>query len=589
MQAHGIKFLVGWTFPLLACFFIFLIRYPITILGLDVTDEGFSLSNQMLANTMGIQYIKIAPQWLLTDWIGSVWLKMTESWGLWGARLGGLIGSSLVVLFAARIITLIYKPHAALMIALLLAALFSHTGKILYYDNVPVLLFVLFGFFFVKTLLNPSCRVHAILSGIFMALLILSKWPMIVSVFVPLSTFVLCYFLKRIQFSQWLTASLRIYGGAFGLLFLFLVYLWTQGLIVDFLSIAGLAEEHNKLMAHVMRWYWQLRAIIPFVMILFGVPFVYFKISKKDSPQSMCVIFISLFLASIFLSFFKSRWFCPFADIQVIYILMYLMCALISVICVYVLQDSLAPAEIGLLCLSVILPLGQTLGSAAGIAKVFQGMWLLGAVTLMLLMRVSQKERFVDCKSSLRIISILLLALIGWYGIKQTYFYMGRDLSNRSMLSSEIDAPHLKGIYTTPERKESFGALVKEVGKYVKKGDLILAYCHIPMIYFVTSTLPYTGHSWLEGFLSAEKMSQRVAAFSASHPPVLIVRSKTDTMHPEWGSRVLAPFESSKHNQAYYNEMLSIAAVLDRRVQELWNLRLIWSNRDFDLFMPISK
>ena len=579
------KWVSDWLHPLLAFAVVFLIRYPIVILGVDVTDEGFNLSNQLLSNAMGIEFIKVAPQWWLSDFIAGSWLKLMDSYGLWGARLGGILCTSLIAMLSTRIIGLVYKSHLGLVLVVLAAALYSQPARILYYDNVPVLLFLIFGFSFVKMILNSSIRPYSILAGCALALLILSKWTMLIAGFIPVLTLVACHYSDKDLMKNLIRPCCVLYITLLLCLTMFCFYLWNHALLGDYFSFSGLAEEHNHLSAQLFRWYWLLRTKVPLVILLFGIPLLFYKFSKKSAPdkaKNSIAIFLGLFLLSILLSFFRSKWFCPFADIQVVYILSYLICIVLGAFGLYSIRNLYRIEEFALFLLGTFLPLAQSLGAAAGISKAYLGMWLLPGILFSLLLRVAKIDSYAHCRNQILSISLIVTAIFGYYGVKQNYFYMGRDSSDLSKLSSPFTNSRLAGVYTTPERKESFDSLIYAMARYTQKRDRILAYFHIPMVYFASGTLPLGDHPWFEAFLSPDRFREKIARYAHLPPPKVIVKSKMNPFNSEWGLKPVKPLESTP-------ETILMAEMMESTVNDLWDLQLVWSNPDFDLYTVSAK
>lgn len=587
-KRRRMKFLLNWFYPLLAFFSIFIIRYFVVMRGIDLTDEGFALSNQLATYLMGIDSISMFPAWWLSDFIGGIWLKITENYGLWGARLGGILGSSLIVMYGLRMISFAYRPGIGLIITLLGSALYSHNARILYYSNVPALLFVMYGFSFLKLLENRSKTWLPIISGLLLIALILSKWTMGVTLFIPLCVWYVYrnYYKIELPFKPLYT----MYGTAFITLALFLCFLKSQDLLKDFLVFSGPAKEH-QFSSLIETWYRQLRTTVPLLILFFGIPSFYYSVSKRDTLSktvSSLNIFLGLFLLSLFLSFFRSKWFCPFSDVPVVYILTYLICGMISTFCIFILRRSLSIQEFSLYLFSITLPFAQCACAGTGIPKAQEGMWLLGAVMLCLMIQVGKTSPFKTSKPQLMSICSLLIAMMSFYGIKYTYFYVNRDNSDLTQLTAEFATPRLKGIYTTPQRKESFEALIKTMGNYTKKGDTILAYFNLPMVYYISETLPLGKHPWL-AVITPEKLQEKIDLFSSSEPPRVIVKSKTDPINPQWGLKPLNPFGYAETTPIDYQHILSMSKMMDQAVAELWDLKLVWSNPDFDLYTVSPK
>ncbi|MCX7018464.1 MAG: hypothetical protein NTY46_05590 [Candidatus Sumerlaeota bacterium] len=61
----------------------------------------------------------------------------------------------------------------------------------------------------------------------------------------------------------------------------------------------------------------------------------------------------------------------------------------------------------------------------------------------------------------------------------------------RSVAWGTVDHPKLRFLWMGEEHAKPLGQLLKEVRKYVRPGDYVLAYNEIPVFYYLTDTIPY--------------------------------------------------------------------------------------------------
>lgn len=141
-------------------------------------------------------------------------------------------------------------------------------------------------------------------------------------------------------------------------------------------------------------------------------------------------------------------------------------------------------------------------------------------------------------------------------------------------LTVRIDAPRLRQIYTTPQKAESISKTLAQLGRYVKPQELLLAYNHIPLFYFLTQTTPYCQEPWVElGSLKFIRDSLDSKASQGQFPQA-IVRTLADTRKADWGggARIYNPEGPS----------LEIRLYLDDWCKQN-GFRVVWRNDDFEI------
>lgn len=214
--------------------------------------------------------------------------------------------------------------------------------------------------------------------------------------------------------------------------------------------------------------------------------------------------------------------------------------------------------------LGLMLPIIISAGSANGLCKANLGMWMMGGLLVGLFGRIISINGCQNLQRYFATVSAILLALLGYHGVKYVYFDgIYRDSSNHQELVKNLCSPRLKGIYTSHGRAESVNGLIGAITRFTKRGDQILAYHYIPMIYFASDTLPLGNHCSLT-YLALPDLAKKMDGFSEQNPPTLILRSKTNTTSLEWGLRTL-PFWN---DQADKQEMLQKVALIDLAVQK---------------------
>jgi len=100
-------------------------------------------------------------------------------------------------------------------------------------------------------------------------------------------------------------------------------------------------------------------------------------------------------------------------------------------------------------------------------------------------------------------------------------------------LNKEATSTKLRGIITTSERAQILDSLVAAVDRYSSPGDRILAYDHLPMLYFLTNRLPSTNTTWLLGWPLRDSILNDM--ISRHRLPKLVIRAQFSVSYlPHW-------------------------------------------------------
>lgn len=547
-------------------------RLPMVYLGLDVTDTGYHLVNQDLANLLGLKYIQLAPLWWFSDIVGACWLKIAD--GLLWARMGGLAINCLSGIVAAKVLFSVCIPRYSIALSVVAAGLLAQTLCLIQYETVPILLFLIWCLFFLKMNADPLKPSHQILSGVALALLVFSRMPMILTLGIPFFSLFISLFVEKDRVGLFFKAYGKMLSITFLCFLLLGAVLWANGLLESYLFFPIPSKEHEFLNLANTCWH-HFRLAIQDLNSLFLKAIVLFIVFKlfgfSKNKFFLCFLFLFAYTSMGWISKLGMEFVC----IRLYFVLMW-----INLVSIYLLRKQIVFQEILLFILAASMPLLFTMGSASGLMKIHLGLFLLGGVTINNLLKLPILDGFRNCKKPLFALNGLFILVLGFLGVK-SLSVVYRD-SNRSKLVKSLEVSRLRGIYTTSGRAESFNALIREVKKYTHSGDRVLAYHYIPLVYYASNTLPYGNHSWLT-ILSLPSLEKKVGEFSPEEIPSVIVKSKTNAANSEWGlSGIPIWYEGS-------SDMLQKIDLLDQTIENNWDLQLVWSNSDFDLFIPTRK
>jgi len=438
--------------------------------GLDLTDDGCHLTNQqqLLIDGWRQEDPSARPLWL-SDVVGAAWLRVAGM-GLLQARIGWLLLMCFTAAMAFLILAREFPPMSTAA-ALIAAAVVIHAqGRLLIdYNVVPgVFLLAACGF------LLAGGRSAAFFSGVCVAFAAASRLPCIAGMLLPWTLGV-----NRRRDAALSTAGAVVTLGAIRLLTTYdPAIAESQQFFAPTHSIGSLMIPYARdaivvavlaallLLISMRRWAWiaAIGAAVGALVVLLGRP-------------SMLLQFFSLAGPAVVVA------------------------ALVRA----------ADRKRELLLLGLVAALAGCIGSNSGLWKMRYGLWLaLPAAFLILIERAEPRSRRAMG------IAVAVLALMGG---TVRYLSPYRD-ADRSQLTTPIEHPRLRGIFTTPTRAAELQSLLRETPKHVRSGDRMLAFGSIPMLHFLTETRPALGYAWPD-FVPAETLRARLDRIV---PPPIVIR-----------------------------------------------------------------
>jgi hypothetical protein len=564
------------TFLLATMCFVFLTQVPYLYFICNYNDCGYFLTNQDLANHLGIHHVKVVPWWWFSDIVGGFWLRLSEDYGLWGAKLGGALAVAFAGTYSARTLSLVYKPNFILFLAMVFTGLCIQ-NEMLNYISVPTLFYAVFCYYFLKMNLKPSSHLYSIVSGITFALTIFSRMPLIFGLVVPLLCLLFCYRMKREQFATYLNSYLKMYVTIFGCFLFFVLYLYSEGLLSHYFAPAAPSKDHTifSLLYLVSN---QLIGKIPVLLAIGTSSIALFYLIKRGwlSSRVASYTFIAFLGANFSLAILslKNPYYKEFAkvvwpdsfDIYPILI------ACIFV-CLPLMKDRIDFREIVLITLAISWPFLRTLGSAIGLEWGIVIGFLLCGVAVVLLTRIANTYR---CRTSLFCLTATLALIIG--GKSAKYLLNSLDLTMKN--SSYAQADKMEGVSAILAFGEDLASLVREMKGYAKKSDQILAGPYISLVYFASGTLPLGNHSSFY-FLDIPQFSNKLDEIAKMSPPKLIVRPKIDFQNPlDQEQKFCWPINSD-----FLDDLMLKCAIFDEKIVKRWGAKIVWSNNSYDLYI----
>lgn len=588
-----------------------------------MTDEGFNLTNQWLIIN-GNEGYTYGMRWL-SDLAGGIWLKIVGDLGLIGARLGWALTMGLTGLVSFLILKRYFHPLASLLAVLAVAlASMYHGTMTINYNNFPALLLIGATGLLLVSQERGASRHHqtwfAILGGCLLGVGVMARFPLVLSLFLPFVPPIARVLLARRMPLKpyWTKALISIVSALFtilvclGLLHLtnylaeylgalksalteptdsaynisYLLHLYYEtgksaiiwggkfvasgfvialGIGAVFCLMQSLIRKHfGRFQA---KWHWI--AAILFGFLFFGL--VHYQAGGRyDYSLALPGICFVLAALQLLLGILNSR---SFTTQQM--------------------------SRFVLLTMGLSIALLKILGSANGIPSANGAIWLLFPTAFLLLpelievissrfprikagdkriRKVSGKKarnktsnRVSAQKARIFVIAAMFALAVVALSIRVENPY--RDLTNRFQLTTQLEHKRLRGIFTSSGRAESVNQLLDELDELVTPRDVMLAYNNIPMIHYVTQTVPALGHPWPTTMMT-EELKAKLDHLSSRGIPSVVVLSKTNTRNRTWGTREISRFGRSQM------EKIRIGVEWIKKHQ----YRAVWSNRDFAIY-----
>lgn len=233
------------------------------------------------------------------------------------------------------------------------------------------------------------------------------------------------------------------------------------------------------------------------------------------------------------------------------------------------------------------------IGSNNGISNAKNGLWLLFPAAFLLIpeslekvlqsmssiaKRTKQKAlsaRYKQGMAYFTVAAMCAFALVGFH-IRAENPY--RDLTDRSKLTAQLEHKRVRGIFTSPGRAESIRQLLDELDHLVKPGDVILTYNCIPMLHYITKTVPALGNPW-PTLMPSEELKERLNQLKRRELPSVVVLAKTNTRIRTWGTQTITSFGQ------FQEEQLLIGTQWIKGC----GYHVAWANRDFAIYKRLPE
>lgn len=529
--------------------------------GVEMTDEGFwgSFYQQMFSVPHTPQVFEYL--YWFTGVVGGAWHCLWPSGGLLGYRLFGILVMCATMVLSASILKPYVSPRVMSLSLLLCGVLQNSAPNIFYEKNWCGFLAVSMAFCLHRGLLRRK-GVWLFAAGAVGAVMTFSRIPSVVML--ALGASVLFYGCIRaitvrecVVFCSWFAFGSMAGAGA---LFLVMALLGQTGDFADSIRFMAVLAADSSSDSANHGWRMLLIGLRNVVIIVLGKGF-------------LTAGLVALATAGVF---FVRHWFshsfvkaAGVLGCRIVLVLGILALArfpkdvIAMLACstgVALLLGMLKPADADpgrrLLCalaLGIMALLPQ--GSDVLLSVVRCALWLALPLAVDVTLRLLRDVRFrvsaetsnpdasgwsidsqqfsPDIERTLVICFATLLALNTWFWWGGVY----RDAGGRLNMRTQVQAPSVRGVLTSSERSAALNEVLSALGRYVKKGDKLLAFDNVPMLHMLTETQPYIGFSWIKLLNAAQFRDALNNAVSKNPSLPVMVAEKRNVGEGSWPSQ----------------------------------------------------
>jgi len=487
---------------LLVFLVVLLVQVVFMFQGLDLTDLGWHLTDQMRL----VEYSEFGSlDWSfpLSNCIGGLWLLLPGSPSVLWARLGGaLIGATNAGLVYSILSRHFDRGEVALL-AIGTGVLISGAAAtmIIDYFTFPALVLSIELWLLDRLLNRPSSKERSVCGFLMGALLILSVFGRMTLLLMAAFPISLLLYGRITEVEIDLNGvCVWIIAGALASSAAVLGSFWAIGILRPLLDqISSVLLGQGELAQHdigrlLTLYLADARRIVARTSILVALGYGIWRIrGAKGSKVAICVasvVVLSGLLVGVELSELGIIKIRLAREISRVFTGLVSLALGLSIIRGEDRSAHLDILSLGALWIMLLTPMG----SNTGFHKSLFGMWValpLAVLRTGCLAERSQWRFIKEVYKHLRPVCVGLLA----FSLVVMWFSVYRD-ANRLELTSSFSHPALFGIFSTSERTVAVDGIVSSIENRTRKGDMTLLVNYVPLLYYLTETRPALKESW---------------------------------------------------------------------------------------------
>lgn len=554
--------------------------------GMDVTDTGYHLTNQVSAFSFPVEFGSFNSCTLLTDLVGGFWLFLIGGPSLLWAKLGGV----LVIALNAAIIFSILSNHferKRAFFVVLISTLFltMRPGSyIIDYFIFPALLINIEFWILNKILMERGeNNFHNFLLGFMVVPIVLSRIPLILILLIPTIIFIYSL-INRVDLRKYKAGTITSsFGLCCAIVFFGIIY-WITGILGSYFDniysvIVASASgntgyiDQTHTMSFLLRNYlFDYRDVALDTIILCILFYTLSLLKSRLGSIYAWIVTLVLTFGIILFMIYKT----VYIDILAYSLLKVAIGIIILVSLTYFFaeNDNRKDRILKILLFSgFIIMIINPVGSNMGIIKSFYGMWLILPLTILCgyQLETSAKSKAISSIFSLMncaLLSLLILALF----FHSTNVY--RDDMNRFDLDTEFSSPSLQEIHSTSDRVDAIDELIIRIKESSNKSDKLLMFNSIPMLHYLTETRPALGNPWPDSVPLLTIKSNMEKLEKDGRYPKLFIYAKINTRDRNWPNGNIPITEENMEKFGYIKYELINKS----------NYSLLWENKIFAVY-----
>ena len=526
-------------------FLIVTIRSLLSCQGVDLTDEGYHLSNQW-ALCLGSSHSN--PLLLGSNLLGSWWLGLLSAPNLAWARLGGAIWQGGCATFVFIWLERDFGPRAWLVVLSTSLLISAYLPCGLNYDSVPAGLGLIWLFLW-QRMQQPNHKT-AFALGAMAGLLTFCRIPLLLLAFVPLFFGFLGWFPRKHWPTYFLGLLLSLCAG----LSIWLTYSHAP-------ALRGAIVSHS-LSSLIVGYLRDAGRILAMLALLAPVAYLVSAESKK-LPEKQISIERTIFL--LYLATLTALLFNRALQIKLAHGVALLVIGLVTASVIYHIRKAETSSLRGFLAASILFPWALAAGSDNGLFKIVFGLsYVLPRQALTIPPGWGWRRGWVVL--SLFPIAMFLL----WV---QIY----RDNPDRFQLVIPFRCPSLAGIHSTSTRTKVIDEAYFYAARELRPGEPLLTGVMCPLMGFILNTRPWPGEStWAIAFEKDDMRKQLRATLLNDRPPRMVLIQKGDTIRDDWPNTP----DISDYNRILQDRFQVVSEELFSR----YDYRLVWQNEGFCIY-----
>ena len=517
-----------------------------------------------------------------TGMIGGLFVKLFPNTGLYGIRLLGAINvvGILIVIYTIMKskIDRIYIYIGIIFLAIF--ASYEYPSEF-YHNNFSAFMYVVAAMFLIKGADNEK-KIYYFIAGIFLMINVFVRLPNVLCLILPAIIFIVYNKRYNMTINNYVLPIIAGYFIGFMLLMVLMIINGHFELYVNavksLMPIAqGDTENSHSLLRLTKINVNAYRSVLvngSFLFVLIVIISSILNTSKVKAYKVLKnIVYVLAFLLFVYLIYRRS-----YITILYYFLLLSLFIAL---------RDD--DYKINILALiSLFMLIVMPIGSDWSIFNYNSAIWLsmpvmfyvINESEISIVFKLKENENIAIFANNLKKVLILFMAsfmLCVIYSIaNQAFFDKGSRLNKVYSINNE----KLKYIYTTKEKAKIVNDMLSGISQYINKGDYLIAYESIPMVYYMTETIPFLNDSWLinSASTSLEKKLAEVKVKNKKLPP--IIRQKFETIL-EFGEPTDNYITDKRQSTWYVSSRQT--RIFNQFIKEN-KYEQIWSNKYFVLY-----